>query len=120
MSSCLLIQRTSKHLGHIPLHIFLDKRYNTLAQLLVLYNLPKGQVELRVGQGKKKTHLPIGQVHLNLFSCPAKVGTIKVPKRSTRLPPLSYSECECCISYNTTKSYQGKLCATAISLGVKK
>ena len=41
--------------------------------LSVLSNLPKGQVELKVGQGKQKTHLPIGQVHLNLsFSCPAK------------------------------------------------
>ena len=55
----------------IPLHIFLDKRYNTLV-LSVISNLPKGQVELRVGQGKEKTHLSTGQVHLNLFLLPLK------------------------------------------------
>ena len=38
----------------------LDKQYNTLV-LSVLSNLPKGQVELRMGQGRQKTHLPTGQ-----------------------------------------------------------
>ena len=68
VSSCLLIQRTSKHLGHnhIPLHIFLDKWCNTLV-LSVLSNLPKGQ---RVGQGKQKTHLTTKQVDLNFFFMP--------------------------------------------------
>ena len=37
-----------------------------------LPNLPKGQVELRVGQEKQKKHLSTGQVHLNIFSWPVK------------------------------------------------
>ena len=36
--------------------------------LSVLSNLPKGQVELKFGQGKQKTHLPTGQVHFKFFS----------------------------------------------------
>ena len=43
------------------MHIFLDKRYNMLV-LSVLSNLPKGQVELRVGQGRPKIHLPTAEV----------------------------------------------------------
>ena len=63
MSSCLLVQRTSKHLGH-----------NSSAQaiLSVLSSLSKGQVELQVGQRKEKTLLPTGQVHLNLLLLPCK------------------------------------------------
>ena len=38
--------------------------------LPILSNLRKGQVELKVGQGKQKTHLPTGQVHLNYFFFP--------------------------------------------------
>ena len=38
--------------------------------LSVLSNLPKGQVELKVGQGKQKTHLPTGQVDLDSFFLP--------------------------------------------------
>ena len=38
--------------------------------LSVLSNFPKGQVELKVGQGKQKTHFPTGQVDLNLFFLP--------------------------------------------------
>ena len=41
--------------------------------LSVLSNLPKGQVELKVGHGKEKTHLPTGQVDLNFSSCPQNV-----------------------------------------------
>ena len=46
--------------------MFLDKRHNMLV-LSVLSNLPKRQVELKVEQGKHKTHLPTGQVDLNVF-----------------------------------------------------
>ena len=38
--------------------------------LSVLSNLPKGQVELKVGQGKQKTHLLTGQVDLDFFFLP--------------------------------------------------
>ena len=38
--------------------------------LSVLSNLPKGQAELKVGQGKQKTNFPTGQVDLNLFFLP--------------------------------------------------
>ena len=43
--------KKSKHLGHNSLHIFLYKQYNSLVRS-VLSNLAKGQVELKVGQGK--------------------------------------------------------------------
>ena len=87
MISCLVVQRrcfdlwtckcclfnctsfflcTSKHLGHNSSSHFLNKRYSTLV-LSVLSNLPKGQVELKVGQGKQKIHLPTRQVHLFFF-----------------------------------------------------
>ena len=59
-SSCLLIQRTSKHLGHhSSVHVSGE------AILSVLSSSPNGQVELKVGQGKEETLLPTGQVHLN-------------------------------------------------------
>ena len=59
MSSCLLIQRTSKHLGHNS-----SAHFSGQAILSVLSNLPKGQEELKVGQGKEKTLVPTGQMHL--------------------------------------------------------
>ena len=41
-----------------------------MVALSVLSNFPKEQLELRVGQGKQKTHLPTGQVHLNFLFLP--------------------------------------------------
>ena len=49
-SSCLLVQRTSKHLGHNS-----SAHFSGQAILSVLSNLPKGQVELKVGQGKENS-----------------------------------------------------------------
>ena len=69
MSLCLLAQRISKHLGHNSSAHFSGQSINLMLVLSVLSNLPKGQVELKVRQGKQKTRLPTGQVHLNLLSC---------------------------------------------------
>ena len=65
VSLCLVVQRTSKHLGHNS-----SAHFSGQAILSVLSSLPKGQVELKVGQGKQKTLLPTGQQHLNLFLLP--------------------------------------------------
>ena len=62
MSLCSVIQRTSKHLEHNS-----SAHFSRQTILSVLSSLPKGQAELKVGQGKEKTLLPTGRVHLNLF-----------------------------------------------------
>ena len=57
-----------KYVGHNSFAHFSGQVIITLLVLSVLSNLPKGQVELRVGQEKQKTHLPsTGQVDLNFF-----------------------------------------------------
>ena len=65
------ICRTSKQLGHNSSAHFSGQESTfssfQLAQL--------GQVELKVGQGKEKTLLPTGQVHLKFFYCPGYLPT---------------------------------------------
>ena len=50
MSLCSVIQRTSKHLEHNS-----SAHFSRQTILSVLSSLPKGQAELKVGQGKEKT-----------------------------------------------------------------
>ena len=64
------IHRTSKHLGHHS-----SAHFSGQEGISVLSNLPKGQVELKLGQGKQKTLLPTGQVHLKFFYCPGYLPT---------------------------------------------
>ena len=58
--------------------------------LSVLSNLPKGQLELRVGQAKQKTHLPTGQAikhacSFSSFQLTQRTSRVKSGTRNRRL-----------------------------------
>ena len=61
--------------------------------LALLVLAQRTSIELKVGQGKQKTHLPTGQVHLNLFLLPCLVQELVILRLVWAWPGLALQNC---------------------------
>ena len=93
VSLCLLIQRTSKHLGHNSSAYFCGQAIKHACSFSS-FQLAQRTSRVKFGHGKQKTHLPTGQVHLNLslaLPCPALLMQFTVLTSHCYVPAEGYT-----------------------------